>query len=241
MSDLSFNLRACLSPAWVGRYQQYQDTARQIWENKRMETTQFGVEQSTLRSISTGLDGPQHGPLCVYNEWAASQIGLLSKDRSRWPLLHQREEFEQWHAELTKSLCAHWNARSLQIAALRSQAKGETVEPVNAELSIAHRYKLVDLFVRWLRMKSEQAPVLAAACLANGHIPLDRKSLHVLSETFGGLGLRGPFSMGDVHTSGAYEFYQALARAVCAEAGGSPLLFDVFAWNHPDAQALYAK
>jgi len=241
MSDMSFNLAACLNPVWVARYTQYQEAARQIWENKRMETTQFGVEQSTLRSISTGLDGPQHGPLSVYNEWAATQIGLLSKDRSRWPQLLEREAFELWHAELTQSLCAHWRARSLHIATLRSQSTGQPVEPVNADLSIAHRYKLVDLFVRWLRMKSEQAPVLAQACLANGHIPLDRKSLHVLSETFGGLGLRGPFSMGDVHTQGAYEFYQVLARAVCAQAGGSPLLFDVFAWNHPDAQALYAK
>jgi hypothetical protein len=74
---------------------------------------------------------------------------------------------------------------------------------------------------------------------SDGHIPLDRKSLHVLSETFGGIALSGPFSMGDVHTEGAYRFYQMLARHVCAAAGGSPLLLDGFCWNHPDAHALY--
>jgi hypothetical protein len=241
MPHLTFDMRPCLNAVWVERYRSYLGEARARWDDKRRENTQFGVEQSTVRSIPTGLDGPKHGPLAVYNEWAGKQLTLLSKSRERWGALHQRAEFERWHAELTESLCRHWKQRTEEVAAERTKEEGTPVEPVNSELSIAHRYKLVDLFVRWLRMKGEQAPELAAACVANGHVPLDRKSLHVLSETFGGIGLRGPFSMGHVHTQGAYEFYQALARAVCAEAGGSPLLFDVFAWNHPEAQALYGK
>jgi hypothetical protein len=241
MPHLTVDLRPGLNPVWVTRYQEYLATASAWWADKRRETTQFGVEQSTLRTIPTGLDGPKHGPLCVYNEWAGQQLTKLSKTRERWVLLQQRDEFERWHAELTQSLCDHWRRRTHEVAEHRSREEGKQVDPVNAELSLAHRYKLVDLFVRWLRMKDGHAPELAAACLANGHIPLDRKSLHVLSETFGGIGLRGPFSMGDVHTEVAYQFYQALARGVCEEAGGTPLLFDVFSWNHPDAQELYKK
>jgi hypothetical protein len=103
------------------------------------------------------------------------------------------------------------------------------VDPVNPELSIAHRYKLVDLFVRWIGKNHHNLPELATAYRANGHLPLDRKSLHVLSETFGGIGLKGPFSMGNVHTEEAYQFYQQLVRLVCEEVGGFALLFDVFA------------
>jgi len=241
MPHFNIDMRPGLNPDWVSRYQDYLGRAREWWTDKTRETTQLGVEQSTLRTMPTGLDGPKHGPLSVYNEWASRQLALLSKSSERWVLLQDRDEFERWHAELTQSLCSHWRQRTHEIAELRTKETGAPVEPVNAELSLAHRYKLVDLFVRWLRMKDAYAPALAAACLANGHIPLDRKSLHVLSETFGGIGLRGPFSMGDVHTEAAYQFYQSLARALCHEAGGSPLLFDVFAWTHPDAQKLYSK
>lgn len=149
-------------------------------------------------------------------------------DASQGVVPHSQAEFDTLHAELTDSLCAHWQSNAL-------------ANP----LSIAHRYKLVDLFVRWMAIKGwkpvkgTQGDLLHACCRDFGHIPLDRKSLHILSETFGGIGLSGPFSMGNIHTQRAYDFYQALARCVVSEAGGSPLLFDTFCWQHPDCQSVY--
>jgi pimeloyl-ACP methyl ester carboxylesterase len=49
------------------------------------------------------------------------------------------------------------------------------------------------------------------------------------------------FSMGDVASETMYQTAQRLARAICVEAGGTPLLLDVFAWRAPYAQRLYAK
>jgi hypothetical protein len=205
---------------WVAMYAAYLPTARALWNNYDLETSQFGVESSTTRGIPTGSRGAT-GPQELYRAWARPQLEAMLADTTLPDRISTPEAFDAWHAGLAASLTSHWNAASL------------------VPLSIAHRYKLLDLFVRWLRIQAPVAPALAARCEQFGHIPLDRKSLHVLSETFGGIGLSGPFSMGDVHTEGAYLFYQVLAREVCARAGGSPLLFDVFCWNHPEAHALY--
>jgi hypothetical protein len=205
---------------WLARYQAYLPTARALWDNHALETSEYGVESSTTRGIPTGSRG-ENGPQALYRAWAGAQLSAMLADAALPGRLASQEAFDAWHAGLAASLAAHWQAGC------------------GRELSLAHRYKLLDLFVRWLRVGAKSVPALAAACERFGHIPLDRKSLHVLSETFGGIGLAGPFSMGDVHTEGAYRFYQALARHACQQAGGSPLLFDVFCWNHPDAHALY--
>ena len=76
--------------------------------------------------------------------------------------------------------------------------------------------------MRWLAIKGKPDSLKKAA-LEFGHIPLDRKSLHVVSETLGGIGLEGPFSMGHIHTKAAYDFYQQLAGVIVAQAGGTSL------------------
>lgn len=217
---MQIDLRPFLCPAWLARYQSYLPTARALWDDHRLETSEYGVESSTTRGIPTGSRG-ENGPQALYRAWAKSQLEHMLADSALPARLDSQEVFDAWHAGLAASLAAYWKTCS------------------GRELSTAHRYKLLDLFVRWLRVGAKASPALVVACERYGHIPLDRKSLHVLSETFGGIGLAGPFSMGDVHTEGAYRFYQALARTACRQGGGSPLLFDVFCWNHPDAHALY--
>lgn len=219
---MSGKLTAFLSDYWVAMYRGYLPTAQALWGDHSLETSQFGVESSTTRGIPTGSRGA-NGPQELYRGWARPQLAAMLSDTTLAARLDTQEAFDAWHADLAASLAAHWYAGTAG----------------TIPLSIAHRFKLLDLFVRWLRVQAPVAPSLAAICERFGHIPLDRKSLHILSETFSGIGLAGPFSMGDVHTEAAYRFYQLLAREVCAVAGGTPLLFDVFCWNHPDAHALY--
>ena len=216
------SLLAFLSDNWVALYRDYLPTAQALWGNHALETSQFGVESSTTRGIPTGSRGA-NGPQELYRAWARPQLAAMLADTALPSRLDTQEAFDAWHAGLAASLAAHWDAGTAGAM----------------PLSIAHRFKLLDLFVRWMRIQAPVAPALAARCEQFGHIPLDRKSLHILSETFGGIGLAGPFSMGDVHTEAAYRFYQMLAREACAVAGGTPLLFDVFCWNHPAAHALY--
>jgi hypothetical protein len=218
------HLSAFLSDRWVALYRSYLPTAQVLWDDHSLETSQFGVESSTTRGIPTGSRGA-NGPQEMYRAWAGPQLAAMLNDSTLPARLDTQAAFDDWHASLAASLAVHWDVGTAGAM----------------PLSIAHRFKLLDLFVRWLRIQASRAPALAARCEQFGHIPLDRKSLHILSETFSGIGLAGPFSMGDVHTEAAYRFYQMLAREVCAVAGGSPLLFDVFCWNHPEAHALYNK
>lgn len=216
------NFREFLAPGWTEHYRAYLPTARALWDNHALEKAEFGVESSTTRGIPTGRQG-ENGPQALYRTWARAALAVMLADSTLPDRLNSTAAFDAWHTGLAESLAAHWLAGT----------DGERT------LSLAHRYKLLDLFVRWLRVGAKTSPRLVAVCEQFGHIPLDRKSLHVLSETFGGIGLAGPFSMGNVHTEGAYRFYQGLARHACADAGGTPLLFDVFCWNHPQAHALY--
>jgi hypothetical protein len=210
---------------WVSLYQDFLPQARAGFANGDAEKTEFGVEASTMRAISNGSRGA-NGPLQSFNTWAGRMVYNIRKAAACDYPRHQAG-FESLHLELSMSLQAHWRLQS-----------------PDKPLSLAHCYKMVDLFVRWMSLKGwqpvkEHGPALRDALLSYGHIPLDRKSLHILSETFGGIGLAGPFSMGDVHTQAAYDFYQSLARGIVEEAGGSPLLFDAFCWHSPDCQAVY--
>lgn len=218
-----------LACEWVDRYATYLPKAQEFLATPANEPTDFGVERSTIRAISNGGSG-SGGPLQCFNDWAGNAAFRIRKDAAQGVVPQSRDEFDALHSKLTTSLCSHWDAKA----------------PTNP-LSIAHRYKLVDLFVRWVAIKGwqpvngPQGEALRVACRNFGHIPLDRKSLHILSETFGGIGLSGPFSMGNIHTQQAYDFYQDLARCVVSQAGGSALLFDTFCWHHPDCQAVYNK
>lgn len=222
--DKYIDLRRIVDKNWLRRYQEFLPDAEKIWADLSREDTQFGVERSTIRAISTGVKG-DGTPLKVYNAWASIEFKNITNKNGALGQLADSADFDNWHSKLVTNLVKNWNSVSIR----------------TCQLSVPHRYKLVDLLVRWMRVHLNEHPKLADACKIYGHIPLDRKSIHVLSETFGGIGLSGPFSMGDVHTIGAYNFYQQLARFICTEVGGSPLLFDVFCLNHPDAKLLYAK
>lgn len=235
---MKINFRDFLNNTLVEKYKNYIPEAKEEWRilltkkdeknnddinNGKIIKKDFGVDGSTIRAISTGIEG-SGAPLTLYNEWAFQQTEILRQKKPNEICLSEPADFEEWHKILVDSLVAKWN----------SVAKAEHA------LSIPHRYKLVDLFVRWLAIyEGKNFSDISLACQRFGHIPLDKKSLHVLSETFGGIGLEGKFSMGNVHTVTAYKFYQQLALQVCKEVGGSPLLFDIFSWKHPDAQALY--
>lgn len=219
MNDL-FDLRSLLDPVWVERYRRFLPEAEAWWNDPRNEKSRFGVDSSTVRALSTGATGDS-GPLAIYEDWAAEQLGNLVQDKESWKQLLTFHGFEHWHATLTSSLVAHWQTKS------------------GKELSIAHRYKLVDLFTRWIRVRAPAGSVLREAILRCAHIPLDKKSIATISAMFSDIALSPTFSMGLVRSEKGYRTYQRLARIIAEEVGGSPVLLDVFAWNSEDAKKLY--
>lgn len=235
MSDA--DLRTYLDSTWVKRYQNYHQTARDWWAEQTGTRSLYGVEQSTVRSYSTGIRGAAHGPTAIFNEWAKVQADALNS----WPAGASRQDFEELHSRLAETLQAHWRARLKEIRSLRdplAAGNGRICE----ELSVGQTYKLVDLFVRHLWITAPDKSAGADGVFPHAHMPLDRKSMHVLSATFSGILMAPKFSMGMVVQEAQYRWCQALVRLACETAGGgTPLLFDRFAWDDEHANALYGK
>lgn len=239
-TDELFDLRTYLNCEILEAYRALQPSALDWWRNPSYETSNMGLDQSTCRAISTGEKGPR-GPIAIYEVWAAVQIDRVTSDRELQASLGTREGFEHWHAELVVSLVAHWRVSVAENNERLQRIEGEDFVPANSELNIAHRYKMVDLFVRYLRVMAGTHQQLVQYCYEFGHIPLDRKSLAVISAAFSGIlvGAGDTFSMGDIVCEEMYRSCQRLARAICQEAGGTPLLLDVFALHTPFAKQLY--
>lgn len=238
--DQLFDLRTYLDPVVLAEYSGFQAKAREWWDNPRNETSDMGLDQTTARAISTGVRG-KRGPVAIYEAWATLQLARIADDAQLVTAVSTREGFEAWHRELVDSLVAHWRSRVEENNELLRHHEGDEFFPANPDLNIAHRYKMVDLFVRYLRVRGAAHPELARHCYAFGHIPLDLKSLAVISVAFSGIGVGNNFSMGDIISEAMYRTYQRLALAICEEAGGTPLLLDVFALNSLYAQRLYEK
>jgi hypothetical protein len=124
-----------------------------------------------------------------------------------------RDGFLSWHTSLADSLDLHWTR----------------YQP--GSLSFAHRYKLVDLFVKWLSTHDFGAPNLTEALVAHANCALDSQTLGMLNECLSmALPIVNP-SMGDIHSRSTYDFCQDLIGEFSAHYGGTRLLFDYFAWR----------
>lgn len=243
LSDQFFDLRTYLDHDVLAAYQAYQPFARAWWQDAGRETSNLGLDHTSARAMGTGIPGAEHGPIALYEAWAAVEFAKIADDARLLQAISTQEGFDAWHDALAESLDAHWRARVTENNARLREHEGDEHIPANPDLCVAHQYKMVDLFVKFLRVRGAQHPELARHCYEFGHIPLDLKSLAVLSAAFGGIlvGAGNKFRMGDIVSKQMYRTCQRLARAICQEAGGTPLLLDVFAWHAPFAQRLYAK
>lgn len=236
----AIDLRDYFNAEWLQMYEDYLPAARLWWDKNIRTKSAFGVEQTTARSYSTGQRGATSGPVAVFNEWAAYQVRALEQDPGWRQTLSTREGFDRAHAGFAASLAAHWQQRVAAISAFtEAGAAGERQKRVSRELTVGQKYKFVDLFVRYLWIEHSDRTLSAESNLPQARAPLDRKSLHVLSAMFNGILMAPKFSMGMVVSEVQYRYCQALVEMVCRERGGTPLLFDVFAWHHPLANQLY--
>ncbi|MDZ7919569.1 hypothetical protein [Rhodoferax sp.] len=167
----------------------------------------YGVGGNTFRAYT----GWQSSPSRLFRNWAChTSQTILQTDPSS---LDSMEAFEGWHQGLSCSLQQKW---------METQGRG---------LSVAHKYKLIDLYIKWLTQHSLPDPALGIQFVRFGHCALDRQTLaKINAHLSGALPLAKP-TMGLIATEETYSLCQAVVREYCVVAGGAPVLFDYFAWQ----------
>jgi len=170
--------------------------------------TQFGVSGETFRAFRDCSNRPSE----LYRCWAAGVCEKLSP-QSLDGHLRSRQSFMAWHGALAEDLQAHWRKHE------------------DKELSFAHQHKLVDLFVKWLSGHSFGLPTIPIGFAAHANCALDRQTLAKLNECLSyALPMPAP-SMGHILSDRTYSYCQELIAEFTVHCGGTPLLFDYFAWK----------
>jgi len=172
-------------------------------ENK----SKFGVAGNTFRAFS----GYPKKPSLVYREWAKKQTAKILNTASLG--FTSQTEFDEWHNELFKSLQNHWK---------RNQ---------NKDLNLAHSYKLVDLYIKWLSKNSKCSKKLCSSILKYGYCALDSQIIYTLNQCLSGALPIKNATMGHIGNQNTYDYCQDLIKNFSEHYNGSRLLFDYYAWK----------
>lgn len=168
----------------------------------------FGVGGNTFRAFH-GVSPP---PSQIYREWAAEVCARLDP-QSLVQVSQSQRSFYAWHATLASSLADEWISRCGQ------------------PISLAHNYKLVDLFVKWLVQHDVGTQEAIDGLVQFGNCALDSQSLATLNRCLSyALPLDKP-SMGHIRTKVTYDYCQSLVHDFAVPNGGTRLLFDFYAWK----------
>ena len=180
------------------------------WYGERLATGSdpgYGVGSSTFRAFRH-----INKPGLIYRTWAAV-IMRRKAFRSRLLRAHNRRAFEHFHEWLSRSLARHWSKRAKR------------------ELSLAHKYKLIDLFIKHAARCDLGDERLNRNLLAFGHVPIDSSVFSAVDNLFSGILIAQGRAMGHIRTPEAYRFYQTITAEVVRPLRVSPLYFDYFAWH----------
>ncbi len=167
----------------------------------------YGVGANTFRAFT----GYQNKPSVQYRAWARNQSKSLSGE-ALLKATSSRQDFDAWHQELAQSLRRTWQ---------RTQSK---------PLSVPHKYKLVDLYVKWLTRHAFTPPSVTEGLLNHAHCALDSRILNTINKCLSSALPLNAASMGHIATEEIYAFCQQVIREYCLAIGGTPILFDYYAW-----------
>ncbi|MDD5579950.1 MAG: hypothetical protein PHY16_11810 [Methylobacter sp.] len=178
---------------------------RETWSN---EIKQFGIAGNTFRAFR----GWTHMPSDLYRTWAEKQC-IAIVPASLAVSVSSKEGFEEWHASLCQSLQKHWK---------KYESSG---------LPIAHQYKVIDLYIKWLSQFNFDLPTISSGLIDYSHCAIDSQILLTLNDCLSGALPLGKPSMGHVRYEATYLFCQELVSRFSSHCGGTPLLFDYYAWK----------
>lgn len=168
----------------------------------------YGVAGNTFRAYQ----GWDNRPSDIYNGWA-EKITESLEPKTLAKNISTRDGFLGWHAELSTSLERRWRYYEGSIP------------------DLAHRLKLVDLFIKWLSAHSFGDPKFVVALERNANCALDSQTLAKMSQAYSNALPLGNPTMGNITNMRAYLLCQELIQRFSFRFGGSRLMFDYFAWK----------
>jgi len=167
----------------------------------------LGVGSNTFRAFR-GIEKPS----LMFRRWA-SEVIRSKQFQSEILAASTQPMFETVHDWLNQTLEHHWKSECGQ------------------QLSLAHRYKLVDLLVKRLCRLELPDDRMNANLVMHGHVPIDSLVLRALDHLFSGAFLTDGRAMGHIKTEQAYRFYQDPITNLMLELDAPALYFDFYAWN----------
>lgn len=168
----------------------------------------FGVSGNTFRAFVDFKEPPS----IIYRNWAQPKFDELTTGFQELKMEDQ-EAFDAWHKNLHNSLYTHWYTEQ------------------GRNMSLAHSYKLLDLFLKWVYLQKSCPENLANSIEKFGHCALDSQVLEELNICFSqALPINKP-TMGDIIHQNTYDFCQSLIEYFAHENGGTKLFFDFYAWK----------
>jgi hypothetical protein len=204
---MQIDLLPFVNQAGMERLRRALPRAKAYFDERLPHDPSFGVASNTFRAFR-GIKGPS----VVYRAWARKTIEnpeFLAKGCAA----NSGEGFETFHSFLSNSLESCWQQETCRL------------------ISVAHKYKLVDLFTKHVCRLEIATSAINNSLLAHGHVPLDSRVFSCLDRLLSGILAVDGRAMGQVKTEECYRFYQKVIRLLMHNMGGHNLYFDFFAWN----------
>lgn len=168
----------------------------------------FGVAGNTFRAFRN----KDTQPSVLFAQWGSKLVSTLDAQVLS-TRISTREDFLDWHEELSSSLKRLWKRYETQ------------------PLSTAHQFKLIDLFVKWLSRHRFEGTNLPQQLAAHANCAIDRQTLVALNLAYSNALPLGTPSMANVSCKAAYDFCQDAIGMFTRKYGGTRLLFDYFVWR----------
>jgi len=192
-------------------YQSSIETCRQQFRIVNNETTAFGATPGAFMGNQAGPERYTPTAYTIYNTWAKvelKKLSALNRDRKLGGMVTSPKSFDAWHESLLVSLHEAWVAQA------------------HSEFSLKRRQsqKLVNLFIKWLRIKS-LPPEFRNAIEQWGHTTLSSPTM----ERIGGLLQDNTLAFPpEEQFDDWYRTTQERLREFTKENGGSPILVDIY-------------
>jgi hypothetical protein len=198
------------SSATIRDYQDSIEACREEFNNVNNETTARGASSGAFMGGQSGPARWEPSAYRMFNDWADIALKELIDLKRKGELVgtvSSQESFDQLHRRLVSSLEKYWSAHA-----------HPDFPPSRKQL-----HKLVNLFIKWLRVKV--SPEIRLLIEQHGHTTLNTPSLKRVGVLLGDEALQFP---ANEDFDDWYRGIQHRIRDFTRENGGSPIVVDMW-------------